>query len=270
MSEEKEEGLGDEQPDNRKRNIIIVVCVMAVILALGIPILVLRGDKDNSLTPLEVVQEQVGALESQVGALEGKVASHAEDIVDIESDVDGLSAPVDWGSAIDNLEDDIEALQGEIDGLPDWVSNITALEGNVMTLQNTITGLPDWESSITGLIDTIAELDGRIAALEAEITSRSYVVVSDISGDEVEITVYGSGDFPVVVTCYGSGLLVGEIDVAGTNCEIEQELRYAAGKILALFIGTDGEWVATDTITLSVDGLTLGTIDYVTASIGGA
>lgn len=135
MEVQDQDPSGDEQPDNRKRNIIIVVCVAAVILALAIPILVLRGDKDNSPSPLEVVQEQVGALEAKVGTLELNVATHTEDIVDIENDVDDWLTPVDWGLAIDNLEDDVALLWAVVNNLPNVSGNITVLEIKIAVLQ---------------------------------------------------------------------------------------------------------------------------------------
>lgn len=179
MSEEKDNPGLDEPQDNRKRNLIIGGIVLVAILALSIPLLLLRPS--DEATPMELLQGQVTSLETRLGEVELKAATNSETAADLGTEV--------------------------------------------ATIPKT-----DWTSTFNGYA---SELD----ALESQVNSLSwppYALVTRVQDEYVDITLYGAGDFPVIVTVFGE--TIGAI-----------EPRYPANYTVT------GSWAWNGTVSVAVE-----------------
>jgi len=80
----------------------------------------------------------------------------------------------------------------------------------------------------------LAELDIKLATYDTRLTSLEtsgdtpYVLITDLSRKGLEVTVCGTGQFPVLVTIYGKDLLAGKITVDSKDYDIEDEYLYGS------------------------------------------
>lgn len=232
---ETPEQVGDElERSNRKRNIIIGVtaaCVLALVI--GIPTLLLRNQDQTHWAEMSDITE----LQGQIDSMKLTLAEHTEDIINL-SDIPGFEGE------FNALKADVENLQDTVDGL---------------------SGAYDWTANITALETSFAELQALVNSFSFDIPR--YAVVGDFGETYLNISTYGEGDYPVIVTFYGLNLLPGEIRAVDlAPYAIMGEV--SNNTTLTMFIEPDVAWLTSDDIILVVNDIT-GSVDYVTALTGG-
>ena len=225
---DKEEGTeGEVEGGGQKRKLIIGLVVVGLIMALAIPtILISRGQTDEP--------SELELLATKVTAQDVKIAAQAETIADLHQDIDNIPGEVecgctDWTTAITKINADIAALQTELDAM-------------------------DWTADVAGLQE---QLDALAASWSR------YALVTRLEAGYVDITIYGAGNYTVVLTLYGVGI---------ESVQARYPLLYT---VVAGFVLSDGaasfiiepiaEWQTGDIIELKV---TLGEAHYGAAVVG--
>ena len=179
MSEEKDNLGLDEPQDNRKRNLIIGGIVLVAILALSIPLLLLRPS--DEATPMELLQGQVTSLETRLGEVELKAATNSETAADLGTEVATIPK-TDWTSIFNGYATELDALESQVNSL-------------------------SWPP---------------------------YALVTRVQDEYVDITLYGAGNYPVIVTVFGE--TIGAI-----------EPRYPANYTVT------GSWAWNGTVSVAVE-----------------
>lgn len=175
--------------------------------------------------------EQIEMLTTQVALLN-------EDLADLKSQVnvlDDINVP-DYSSQINNLQSQLNAVQSQLNTLSGTVvtlDSIAALEERLSALESSNNNeeilalqaqIDELEASI-GEIDTdgccelidelsleVQTIESAVSGLESRIAPR-YAWVSAIGRDTVQVTVSASGNYPVVITFYGSNIMSAGIKV---------------------------------------------------------
>lgn len=150
-------------------------------------------------------------------------------------------------------------------------SQLTSLNTKVIELAtNQTAGFDEHGASIVALNTTVNNLTTQIYSLT--IAEGNYARVTDVQpgvdSNIAWITVHGSGDFPVIVSFYGSNLTdTGTIVFAPySSCTLTHQYLYGT-TMLASVIEPATTWLDNGVIMVMV---TKGTIDYATAVIGGS
>jgi len=123
-------------------------------------------------------------------------------------------------------------------------------------------------SNIHDLTEKVDQITDEVAdTVEALSGLPAFVSINKVTEDEVNISVYGAGKYPVIVTIYGSSLNDGKVSTS-ENCNVTAEYQ-PSSSVLHVVIMPVTSWQKTDTIVLSVTSLCAsGDIHYVTAQIG--
>lgn len=211
MSEEMQDNpaLGEPQGD-RRRNLIIGGIVVAVILAMGIPLLLLRGADEptpDEPTPLELLQGEVTALGTRLGDVELKAATNSETAANLGTEVAAIPT-TDWTSTFNGYASELDALESQVNSL-------------------------SWPP---------------------------YALVTRVDGEYVDITLYGVGDYPVMVTVFGETIGVIEPRYPA-NYTVTGS--WAWNGTVSVAVEPVAEWGISDTIELKVSG-----VHYAQAVVG--
>jgi len=105
---------------------------------------------------------------------------------------------------IASLESIIPGLQSKVDGVinQNYGGTISSLQGSLNSIRDEINSSVD---------SKLATVDSKLAAFQPEMPDvPEYVLVNSLSSRFVEVTVYGAGDFPVLVILYGEGLQINQ------------------------------------------------------------
>lgn len=128
--------------------------------------------------------------------------------------------------------------------------------------ENSLASNFDMQQDIESLQNTVSQHTEQISNISKTVK------VTSITTSEVTITTIGAGNYPVIVTVFGSSLNDGKVSAQGSNCVVAAEYQ-PSSTILYIIIIPTSNWQQTDTIKLSVVSLTeAGDIHYVTAQIG--
>lgn len=177
-------------------------------------------------------------VQSQITSLESKISRAEESLASLEYTVSKQS-PIDYSSAVNSLS----SQQATIN------ESITSLTAEINALK----------TEITALKNDVATPDERTAY--AAISGKRYV----------EVVISGAGNYPVVLSLYGTGL---EYDKAkaGTTFSISTEYLYGVGTdgrgtMLVLILEPTETWSATQSVQVDIRGI-IGDVYYASASTG--
>ena len=291
-----------DEKSSKKKYLTWTIIAIVIVAVIAVPLVLMRQSEPTEATEpttIEQLENEIDALyvtvygTDEAEGLETKLAKHAEAIADFQA---GDCVCPDYSGQIQDINNDLILLRTDLNAVPDYASNITqvnsdldALSADLVAVETTLTELQaevdaiavtDWTPQINALTADISSMEsdistiqGQIASLQSAIDSlpttlSRYAYVTSLGTKYLGISVTGSGDYPVVVTIYGTALALAEIrEVDLVGYDIIYEMAYAENRILTLFIEPDASWGATDTITLVIDEIT-GGIDYATASVG--
>ena len=149
-------------------------------------------------------------------------------------------------------------------------SDVTALQTRVASLIDTVSNLdtpPNYEPDIDALEQQVIDFETRIAELEASEGSENagtlnipqYALVTGISHRYIAVTVYGTGDFPVLVYLYGEDLKA--TNVPGSEDWVVEAVEYREYDVVDVFLY--GRAISTDTIPVIVPGQVVETAENV-------
>ena len=141
--------------------------------------------------------------------------------------------------------------------------DVTALQTKVASLIDTVSNLdtpPNYKPNIDTLDLQVIDFETRIAELEASVGSENagtlnipqYALVTGISHRYIAVTVYGTGDFPVLVYLYGEDLEA--TNVPGSEDWVVEAVEYREYDVVDVFLY--GRAISTDTIPVTVPGQT--------------
>lgn len=150
-----EEGKGDF-----KRKLTIGVIIVAVIAAVMVPTLLLtKSEPSNggSVVTLEAVNDNVLTLQEWKEVTGVTLASLWSSIDSLEGTINGVASPKDWTSEVNAIKADITALQASFDALEftDWSGAIVVLQDQIDALQDDIDNLVTGWSSNTSMVTRI-------------------------------------------------------------------------------------------------------------------
>ena len=164
-----------------------------------------------------------------------------------------------------------------------YESRVSKLESRTVWHTNQISELEDVTANMTASLSTIPYWSGMIDTLNSRMTaeenasadlqnqlnsmahnSTAYVTITGMSPPNINAEICGSGNFSVILTLYGSGMLnstvfnfySGNYTVGGT---------YVGNNTMAICL--DSRWQDGDEIKLAVTGCV---VDYASAAIGGS
>jgi len=123
--------------------------------------------------------------------------------------------------------------------------DVTALQTKVASLIDTVSNLdtpPNYEPDIDALEQQVIDFETRIAELEASEGSENagtlnipqYALVTGISHRYIAVTVYGTGDFPVLVYLYGEDLEA--TNVPGSEDWVVEAVEYREYDVVDVFL----------------------------------
>lgn len=97
----------------------------------------------------------------------------------------------------------------------------------------------------------------------------AYAEITGVTGNYIRVAVHGEGNYPVIVTIYGSDLEVGKISVTPTKTIYTIAKEYCTGVTLSVVVVPESNWLASDTIEIGTGILnSVGMVDYSTVNIG--
>ena len=262
---------------------LLIGFTLIPLLALGITGCVPNASPTTTVSTGTDYGEQIEMLTTQVALLN-------EDLADLKSQVNALDVSVpDYSSQISSLQNQINTLESQLNTISGTVAtldSIAALEERLSALESANNDeeilaleaqIDELEASI-GEIDTdscyelidelslkVQTLESAISSLEAKIAPR-YAWVSAVGRDTVQVIVSASGNYPVVVTFYGSNIDSTGIKVpAGvTMYRISDRLEYGGYYLDAEPFGVSNIYTYTVPVTVTDGTATMtGTVTIV-------
>lgn len=284
----------EQEIDNtdRRRKIILWLVVGLVIVGIiaGSTLLLRRSQPSGAEEPVITVatlSASLDALSARITTLETRIATQAESIADLES-----AAPTDWTSAINEIRNDITALEArpeysaamvDFEGriaasetaiadlesvvppscnCTDWTSAINEIGSDIMALETSLAAIiiPDYSASMVDFEARIAMLEAAIAALPT--TAFSYPSVTKVENNYVDVTLPEAGEYAVVVSLFGDGLIAADVEARYSSYAVTD--MWASNTTLFAVIEPVDSWEISDIIELKV---TAGDVAYASAAI---
>jgi hypothetical protein len=147
--------------------------------------------------------------------------------------------------------------------------NITAIQTTVHNLQQSIGSVPDWTANITTLNDKWADIQNQVAILgnlTANLTNTvPYVLITGLNESDVDATVYGEGNFSVVLTLYGTGMGNAMIFNWYPATYTYALLSLGSDNTTMVFLAPFDNWANGDIIKLTVNNCT---VEHASACLG--
>lgn len=134
---------------------------------------------------------------------------------------------------------------------PADTDRIIVLESKVSQLQSKVASIPEPPNYSSQIADLQTKLNNIESGVQTQLDSfqpdipdvPKFALVTEIGRKYIEVSTYGAGDYPVVVTLYGTGLNIDE--VVSTDDDVVDELLYgtytltsASGNTLSVSSGT--------------------------------
>lgn len=121
------------------------------------------------------------------------------------------------------------------------------------------------------------EQDGSLDDLRFKVATQAeqianlpaYAEITGVTGNYIRVAIHGEGNYPVIVTIYGSDLEVGKVSVTPTKTIYTIAKEYCTGVTLSVVVVPESNWLASDTIEIGTGILnSVGMVDYSTVNIG--
>lgn len=179
------EDYGNEVKKGKPKWMLWAIIGIAVIVAVVVMVTQLGGNESSaSGLTLDDLAAQINAMSTTVTPIVAWKATAIEDIANLKTKVNVLTTPKDWTADFAAIREDITELQSE------WV---------------------DVNQTIQDAIESV------------NVTMPRYAMVSGMeekySGIYIDVSVYGAGDYPVLVSLYGSKLQNDTVSVKpSTGC----------------------------------------------------
>jgi len=245
--------------------VVAVIVVVVIVTQLG------GGQSSASGLTVDDLSAIVNQQSTSIQGFTTWKATATEDLANINtkqqqilSQLSGITNPKDWTADMNKLKADFTALQAS------W-------EATGETLDSTITGInATIEEAVASVNITMEDVNQAIedAMVGINMTFPRYAVVSGmeekLTGIYVDVTVFGTGDFPVVVSLYGDYLDEDEVIVRPhmdyaivadypfydlVETTVGNETFYYINRTRWDFVITPGDvWTMGDTIQLKVIG----------------
>lgn len=120
---------------------------------------------------------------------------------------------------------------------------------------------PELRAEVEVMKQTIADQAELIANIPA------YAEIREMDKNSIKISVHGEGNYPVIITFYGVGLIQNEITETQDHFIISRE--YGAYSVMVVVLEPIKSWLERDTIELSLASANAsGNIDYASVAIG--
>lgn len=185
-----------------KKKILLAIAVIAVIALLASVTGCTKKTTTTKTTPV------VSTTDQRFKTIEANIQSQLDKLNALQTEVGKLKSETNWETYINGVE---AKLQGRIDAL--------TLDNTKLKTSLAAT-LADQDKSI---LDKLTEVDTKLAAAIVELKNTSvpkYAMITAMGRRYIEITVYGAGNYPVVVYIHGTNLKTGEIEVEEIDDEI--------------------------------------------------
>jgi len=140
-------------------------------------------------------------------------------------------------------------------------SDVATLQTKVASLIDTVSNLdtpPNYEPDINELQQRVDDLEASEGSENVEtLNIPQYALVTGVSHRYIAVTVYGTGDFPVLVYLYGEDLQAA--NVLGSEDWVVEAVEYREYDVVDVFLY--GQAISTDTVPVTVPGQTVTTSD---------
>jgi len=138
-------------------------------------------------------------------------------------------------------------------------SDVATLQTKVASLIDTVSNLdtpPNYEPDINELQQRVDDLEASEGSENVEtLNIPQYALVTGVSHRYIAVTVYGAGDFPVLVYLYGEDLQAA--NVLGSEDWVVEAVEYREYDVVDVFLY--GQAISTDTVPVTVPGQTVDT-----------
>lgn len=129
---------------------------------------------------------------------------------------DSPSTPSSTDKRIASLESAISNLQSRVSDID---SNTNKnYDDEIASLQNSLNNVKN---------EVQSSVDSKLSSFQPVLPDvPRYALVTDIGSRSVDVTVYGTGDFPVIVILYGEDLDAGQVEAEENDYDVEAEFLY--------------------------------------------
>lgn len=183
----------------KKKILLAISLLVAIVLIISVS----SCSKKTTTTPTSLT-----ANEQRFKTIEANMQSQLDKLNALQAEINKLKSEASWQTYVNGVE---SKLQKAIDDL--------ALD-NTRLKSSLAATLAQQDSSIQL---KLTEADKKIAEAIAELKNASvpkYAFVNNMGRRYIEVTVYGAGNYPVVISLYGTGLKTKEIEVDVADDEI--------------------------------------------------
>lgn len=243
---------GEKKGSNLKKYLMWgVVVLIIVVIAVSVSMKFRNTGTEASSSDIQEVSTKVTALETWKTATDESLAGLWEKLDSIETTLEGIESPEDYATIFASIQSDIAELQNAVIDLQDEIDDLD---------------FTDWSDTIANLWAKINAVASNVSALD--FGGWRYAILGEVDSEYLSVDIFGSGNYSVIITFYGTSLAIEEIrEIDLADFEIVDEVLSPSNDILTIFVKPDTAWNAIDEITLVIDEIS-GSIDYATVSIG--
>ena len=166
---------------------VVIVAIIVGVVAKG------GGPAEGETVPSGLTLESVN---TNVQALVTWKATTTETLANLQSQVNGVTVPKNWSPEINAIKADIDALGISV------ASTVASVEEMI-------------EEAVSGLNFTAMPRYAMVSNMAEKLT-----------GIYIDVSVYGKGSYPVLITLYGENLEDAEVSVKGSECDIAVAYLY--------------------------------------------
>ena len=186
------------------------------------------------------------------------------------------------GLTIDDLSAIVTQQSTSIQGLSQWkatatedLANFNTKQQQILSQLSGITNPKDWTSDMSELRADVTALEDAMAGINTTVPR--YAMVSGmeekLTGIYIDVSVYGAGDYPVIVSLYGNNLQNDTISFKpNSGCSIQEIYSYSDYNLsssvtqMAIVVAPSESWDVVGLIQLKAVGN--ATVSYAMATVG--